>query len=757
MLKSIKSKIIVLTISVLVVLSLLMAGLAFFNFNSTKGMIIEGSNSNISTFAEQVNKEITQLEKNALDLALMGEIYIRSGLQLDVADYMVPKVFQNYQNSLGGGIWFKPYATSPDRKLNCIYAFRDQNGKIQIDHDFESEAYNYPQQKWYLEIMPQFKTGIKTAWSKPYFEKEGSKTLMTTVGAGIYHQGKLIGLSTVDWKISTILGTISKMKPTSNSFVLFVDTKNDYIISTTDPYLDNQAVLGHSLTAVPWYHAKFEAVKEFTYHNVRYLPYVKKLDNGMELIVNIPAEELFKTSISYFTLGLIVVLCTSFIIAFGIYFILKKNINQPIDRLTKMATQIGQGNLNTNIDIKNPVELASLAHTLNKMAVNLKSQLSRIATMTKAREKLESELSIARTIQSSALSKNFPVHNAIELIASMKPAKEVGGDFYDFFFIDKNKFAFVMADVSGKGITAALYMMSAKTMIQNMLQADYPLNVAADKVNVGLYDNNSRGMFVTAFICVLNLKTGKVQYVNAGHCPPLIKNNKGYYYLVPERNLMLGVMPEQHYQVGEFTLKPEDRIFLYTDGVTEAQTKTEKLFGKERLIKLLNKETTSLPQTLNRVQSGIHQFTKGAEQSDDITMMELLYHGSQENVQTFSSDIKSWQRAKDFISKETKHLSSNKRLSVLLVAEEIFTNISKYAYQELGNIRLTVHSNLKETTLEFLDWGKPFNPLKALPPKVSKTIKKMPIGGLGIPLIKKRVRSIRYAYKNGQNSLIVKI
>lgn len=757
MLKTIKSKIIVLTISVLIILSLLMAGLFVFNFNSTKEMIIEGSSSNVATFAEQINKEIIQLEKNVLDLALLGEVYFRSNSRPDIANYMVQRVFQNYQNSLGGGIWFKPYATNPNKKLNCVYAFRDQTGKILIDPNFISEEYNYPKQKWYLEIMPQLHKSLQIAWSKPYFEKEGSQSLVITVGAGIYDKEKLVGLATVDWKISTILETISKIKPTPHSFALFVDKKNDYVISTTDPHLDNQQVLGHSLQDIPWYHSNFEEVSEFTYHNIHYLPYTKKLGNGIELIVNIPQDELFKSSIYYFTLGLIVMLFTSFAISFGIYFILKKNVNQPIDRLIKMATKIGQGNLNTKIDIESPIELASLSQTLNKMAVDLKANLARVSNMSKAKEKLESELSIARTIQISALPKNFPIHNAMELTAFMRTAKEVGGDFYDFFFINKNNFAFIIADVSGKGITAALYMMSAKTMIKNMLQVGYPLNVAADKVNIGLYDNNSRGMFVTAFICVLNLTTGKIQYINAGHCPPLIKTAEGYHYLTPVRNLMLGIMPTQHYQAGEFTLNPEDRIFLYTDGITEAQTKTEKLFGKERLIKLLNQKTTSLSQTLERVQTGIHRFTKGAEQSDDITMMELIYHGSKKNVRTFSSDIKSWQKIKEFISRETKHLSFDSQLSVLLVAEEIFTNISKYAYHNIGNIRLTVHSNTKETKLEFLDWGKPFNPMKVLPKKSPKAIQKIPIGGLGISLVKKRVKSIRYSYKNGQNLLIVKI
>ena len=179
-----------------------------------------------------------------------------------------------------------------------------------------------------------------------------------------------------------------------------------------------------------------------------------------------------------------------------------------------------------------------------------------------------------------------------------------------------------MADVSGKGITAALYMMSAKTMIKNMLQAGYPLTEAMNKVNKGLCDHHARGMFVTAFIGILDMQTGKVEYVSAGHCPPLLKKGNKYDYVKVIQNLVLGITPSYVYKSASFLLKKNNRLFLYTDGVTEAQTKTEKLYGPDRLQKVLNQHSED---TLSRVKSAIHRFTKGADQSDDITMMEIIF------------------------------------------------------------------------------------------------------------------------------------
>ena len=241
-------------------------------------------------------------------------------------------------------------------------------------------------------------------------------------------------------------------------------------------------------------------------------------------------------------------------------------------------------------------------------------------------------MAIAHTIQDSALPKDFPKTESVELFASMTPAKEVGGDFYDFFPIDENHFAFVMADVSGKGITAALYMMSAKAMIKNMLQAGYPLIDAMNKANKGLCDNHARGMFVTAFIGILDITTGQVQYVSAGHCPPLHKTKDGYEYITVIRNLFLGVSTNYEYLGGKFTLKNNDRLFLYTDGVTEAQTVDEKFFDKERLKKALNQKQMTLEETVENVRKSIKRFVKEAPQSDDITMMVLEFHKKKNKV-----------------------------------------------------------------------------------------------------------------------------
>ena len=623
MFTTIKSKNIVLIFSLLCILTCILTGVSLYTFYHSKELIIAGNNASITAFEGALNKEIATLENNAMDLALIGESYYRYGKNRQMADDLVTESIKNYPHSLGGGIWFKPYVVSADKKWNCIYAFWNKAKQVELLPTLEGEEFDYPRQHWYLEIMPQLAKGKRLFWSKPY-KGEGLTTLMTTVGAGIYDKGQLVGLSTVDWQMDTILKSILKIKPTPGSFVLFGDKANDYIIATTEEGVDTQKVMGKSLKDLAWYSDDLKEGKSFKYRDIQYIPYIKQLGNGLFLIINVPERELFSAGIHHLHVVLSVLLIASFLIVGILYFVLKKNINQPIEQLTKTAEEIGQGNLNLAIKLEHPKELADLAAVLNKMTKDIKEHITNLARISQEKEKIESELAIAHTIQTSALPTDFPKNQVCELVASMTPAREVGGDFYDFFPVDKTHFAFVMADVSGKGITAALYMMSAKTMIKNMLQAGYPLTEAVSKVNKGLCDNHARGMFVTAFIGVLDMATGSVEYVSAGHCPPLIKKGNQYDYVKVEQNLVLGITPNYAYKSGSFNLKKNNRLFLYTDGVSEAQTKTEKLFGPERLQKALNQ---GKDDTISRVKSAIHRFTKGAQQSDDITMMEIIFLG----------------------------------------------------------------------------------------------------------------------------------
>ena len=227
----------------------------------------------------------------------------------------------------------------------------------------------------------------------------------------------------------------------------------------------------------------------------------------------------------------------------------------------------------------------------------------------------------------------YPGRNEFEIWATMHTAKEVGGDFYDFYFVDDDTLAFLVADVSGKGIPAAMFMMQSKTLLKSYAETDMSVESVFTHANEKLCENNEAGMFVTAWMGYLNVKTGMLTFANAGHNPPLVKHTDGSFsYLKSRAGFVLAGMDGVRYRKNELQLAPGDKIYLYTDGVTEATDLEEKLYGEERLLALMNRHTNSDVQTIcEAVKADVDLFAGEAEQFDDITMVCVAYHGPQQD------------------------------------------------------------------------------------------------------------------------------
>ncbi|MCL2628362.1 MAG: SpoIIE family protein phosphatase [Oscillospiraceae bacterium] len=270
-------------------------------------------------------------------------------------------------------------------------------------------------------------------------------------------------------------------------------------------------------------------------------------------------------------------------------------------------------------------EFQTIAESFNRMVRDIRYYMENLATVTADRERIATELDVATQIQASMLPCTFPAfpgRGDFDIYAAMFPAREVGGDFYDFFLIDENTLAVVIADVSDKGIPAALFMVIAKTLIKKAaLDGSSPKDVF-EAVNNLLCENNDAGMFVTAFMAYIDIPSGRLTYVNAGHNPPLIKQNGHYRFMEPDPCLMLAYMEDMQYSQGEVLLKAGDMLFLYTDGVTEAADKGRRLFTGERLLETANKNSSgSAEEFISAVKKEVDIFANGADQADDITML----------------------------------------------------------------------------------------------------------------------------------------
>ncbi|MEL7622580.1 MAG: SpoIIE family protein phosphatase [Clostridiales bacterium] len=306
-----------------------------------------------------------------------------------------------------------------------------------------------------------------------------------------------------------------------------------------------------------------------------------------------------------------------------------KSITKPLALLTDGAGNISEGNLEYRIEIKSGDEIETLADSFNTMTGKLRDYIENLAKITAENQRISTELNIATQIQMDMLPNIFPAfpgRKEFEIYAAMQPAKEIGGDFYDFFLIDDDHLGIVIADVSGKSIPAALFMVIAKTLINNRTRTkEEPQDVFAN-VNRQLREGNETAMFVTAWLGILEISTGLMTFVNAGHNPPLLKKAGGTYeYLKTKKGFVLGGMDGLSYTQIETQLEKGDMLYLYTDGVTEANNPAGELYGEKRLRDTLNASLDlTPPELLPKIKADIDSFAKGAPQFDDVTMLALL-------------------------------------------------------------------------------------------------------------------------------------
>ena len=272
-------------------------------------------------------------------------------------------------------------------------------------------------------------------------------------------------------------------------------------------------------------------------------------------------------------------------------------------------------------------ELKTLAHSLLKMENDLNQYSKQLIKVTSQKERFETELKLAHEIQNSMIPKNFDEYNdgeECEIWGLMEPAREVAGDFYDFFKIDADNIGFVIGDVSGKGITASLIMVKSMTLIQDYAKHNEDLSEVFYEVNNLLCEGNVETLFVTCWLGKINFKTKKLSYVNAGHNPPLIKQNENFEYLDIEPGLILAAMEDMPYETYEIQLKSGDAIILYTDGITEANSDYEEFYGEERLKNTINKhKNEDLEKIITSVKKDIDEFCGNPEQFDDMTMFAI--------------------------------------------------------------------------------------------------------------------------------------
>jgi len=318
-------------------------------------------------------------------------------------------------------------------------------------------------------------------------------------------------------------------------------------------------------------------------------------------------------------------------------FFVRKMVTKPVGKLTAFTQEITKTSAfeNQRIEIKTGDEIESLSNSFNFMLEELENYIANLSKVTAEKERIGAELDVAKHIQASMLPcifPAFPERREFDIYASMTPAKEVGGDFYDFFLVDEDHLAMVMADVSGKGVPAAMFMMISKTLIKSAAQSGLSPKAVLEKVNNQLCENNDAEMFVTVWLGILETSTGKMQCANAGHEYPAIMRKDGSFELYKDKHgFVLAGMENVRYREYELKLSAGDRLFVYTDGVPEATDSSNTLYGTDRMICALNQaKDGSCSQLLDALHRDVDSFVGEADQFDDITMLCLEYKENSE-------------------------------------------------------------------------------------------------------------------------------
>ncbi|MCR5137190.1 MAG: SpoIIE family protein phosphatase [Oscillospiraceae bacterium] len=488
-----------------------------------------------------------------------------------------------------------------------------------------------------------------------------------------------------------------------------------------------------------------------------------------------------------------------FLALFGmIYLLVRKLVVSNINKVNDSLSKITEGDLEEVVDVRSNTEFSALSDDINATVSTLKQYIASAAA------RIDEELALAKNIQQSALPSVFPPwpgRKDFSLYATMDTAKEVGGDFYDFYLLDDKRLVFLAADVSGKGIPAAMFMMTGKTVIRDYAErGDTPVRVIGS-ANDKLCEGNDAEMFITAWVGFLDTDSGTVRYINAGHNPPVLIRDGQASFIPQEPDPAMAVMEGIRYREQGLQLGPGDLLFLYTDGAPEASDVQEEMYGEDRMLRVLSADFGTGEEACRRVcrrlKEDIDSFVGDAPQFDDITMLCLYYGGPAEpdrapaamNREGDSDGSCAGDESRESHAAETAAVRelrleearseltddvvafvdgileeeacpTERQMQIDLAVEELYVNIASYAYAPgcgPATVRVETAKTPHAVTVTFIDRGMPYNPLEEPDPELDLPSEERPIGGLGIYLVKNSVDGISYERREEQNVLQIRM
>ncbi|MBR3737313.1 MAG: SpoIIE family protein phosphatase [Eubacterium sp.] len=456
---------------------------------------------------------------------------------------------------------------------------------------------------------------------------------------------------------------------------------------------------------------------------------------------------------------LIMMLLFTVFIVFSFAYIVYRMVAKPARKISdKMSHYVSERSDKSEkyekLEINGALEFNRMAESFNSMTDEISRYIFDIEALNREKHIQEAELNIARNIQHGLLSPEKFNDSSVSIRAFMQPAKEVGGDMYDYHIYENGDIYFAVADVSGKGISASLFMARAITLLQIFAQIGRSPSKTAVAFNDMLAKNNPKKLFITAFLAKYNPKTRKLTYTNVGHNPPYLISDK-LVMLDDAHGMAAGIFSDVTYEETEITLKEGDTLFLYTDGVNEAENKNGEMFSTQRLERLLSEHiNANSSDIVDDVRGKIKEFTNGALQSDDITMLALTVKNPGKKVLHLKSEVENLPQINDAID-SIEDLSFDDKWNLKLMAEEIFVNICSYSYPDsVGDVEfgIEISDDSKKVEMIFKDCGVQYDPTADIL-DIETYDHNNTVGGLGKYITFNTADSFSYCYENGKNIL----
>jgi sigma-B regulation protein RsbU (phosphoserine phosphatase) len=607
----------------------------FFSREIITKNIEQNANSVASATVNRIDAVLLALEKVPENLA-----YFLESFSYDGGDILklIHSVIENNPEIYGATIAFEPYAYSSNTACFAPYFFKSE-GKVK----FKYIRYEYFYSDWY-QIPKELDRPI---WTEPYYDVGAGEIVMATYSVPFYKTvsgaRELMGIVTADISLSWLQQMVASIKIAQTGYGFLITKNGTFVTHPDSRIIMNETIfsvaearddtrlreLGRKMIKGQ---SGFVPFKSLITGEKCWMAYAPLSSSGWSLGVLFPQDELM-ADISRLNRTVLSLSLAGFLVILAVIVLIARSITKPLRLLSRATEDIGSGNLDVEIPpIKSRDEVGKLADSFNYMKSSLKKYIEELTEITAAKERIESELKIAHDIQAGILHKIFPAfpdRHEFDIYAAVEPAREVGGDLYDFFFIDDDHLCFTVGDVSGKGVPAALFMAIIMTLIKTKAAEGLKADTILNKLNEALSSDNPSFMFVTLFLGVLNIRTGKLEYCSGGHNPPyVVLSNGDIKPLETTNGIALGIMQDFSYESRKIVLKEGDSIFVYTDGVTEALNEKDEFFSEQRMIK----ELAVLRQgPVEEVVAGmfekIRAYSKGVEQTDDITMMILKFYG----------------------------------------------------------------------------------------------------------------------------------